>query len=97
MPGVWVGPDPLPGPPGLFASSSSAETLSADDIRLAPVRFLSVSSTDESTPPRQLEDGMIFAAVAPGGSDDTEDYPTEPDYDDGEFRAQEGEPGEYCL
>ena len=96
-PGVRVGPDPLPGPPSLYASSSSAETLSADDIRLALVRFLSVSSTDESTPPRQPEDGMIFAAVAPGGSDDTEDYQTEPDYDDGEFRAQEGEPGEYCL
>ena len=96
-PGVRVGPDPLPGPPGLFASSSSAETLSADDIRLAPVRFLSVSSTDESTPPRQPEDGMNFAAAESGGSDDTEDYPTEPDYDDGEFQAQEGEQGEYCL
>ena len=88
-PGVRVGPDPLPGPPGLFASSSSAETLSADDIRLAPVRFLSVSSTDESTPPRQPEDGMIFTAGAPG-TDDAEDYPTVPDYDDGHERASRG-------
>ena len=52
MPGIQVGTDRVPGPPGLFSPSSSAETLSAEDIQLGPSRFPASSSTDESTPPR---------------------------------------------
>ena len=51
-PGLQVGAEPLPGPSGLFVPSSSAESVSADEVRLAAPQFPAGSSTDESTPPR---------------------------------------------
>ena len=50
-PGLQVGEDPNPGPPGLFAPSTSAESASAEEIRLASSRFPE-SSTTVSTPQR---------------------------------------------
>ena len=54
-PGVQVGTDPIPGPAGLFVPSSSAESVSAEEVRLASARFPSGSSTADSTPQRPLE------------------------------------------
>ena len=54
-PGLQVGAEPLPGPPGLYLPSSSAESVSADEIRLTAALFAAASSTDESTPPRNRE------------------------------------------
>ena len=53
--GLQVGAEPLPGHPGLYLLSSSAESVSADQIRLMAARFAAASSTDESTPPRNRE------------------------------------------
>ena len=51
-PGLQVGTDPVLGPSGLFLPSSSAESISAEEVRLAAARFPSGSSTTDSNPQR---------------------------------------------
>ena len=103
-PGMQVGSDPVPGPPGLFLPSSEAESVSAEEIRLATVRFPAVSSTDQSTPPRPR--GALRAVSfddrvydLDGGPDsletelepqDNEEDDAADDYDDFDKSEQEG-------
>ena len=92
------------GPPGLFLPSSSAELLSAEEIRLATARFPAASSTDESTPPRprgtlrtvsfdeRLHEFMKRTSIEDELPDEETDFPPEePSDDDDEENSGEGE------
>ena len=59
-PGVQVGTDPIPGPDGLFLPSSSAESISAEEVRLASARFPSGSSTADSTRLRSTKPNLNY-------------------------------------
>ena len=92
MPGLQVGSYPVPGPPGLYLPSSEAESVSAEEIRLASARFPAASSTDESTPPRPR--GVLRAVSFDertyelDGGPDSLDTELAPEYDE-----EEGEEG----
>ena len=71
-PGLQVGTDPLPGPPGLFRASSSAESVSAEEVRLAASRFPpgSTKSGSASTPQRPVH----YSQEQPASGEEEEEY-----------------------
>ena len=71
-PGLQVGTDPLPGPPGLFRASSSAESVSAEEVRLAASRFSpgSTMSGSASTPQRPVQ----YSQEQPASGEEEEEY-----------------------
>ena len=87
-PGLQVGDDPLPGPPGFFRTSNSAESVSAEEVRLASARFPRGSSTSNSkSTPQRSSQRSTGHSLSPETDDDLEE-----EYDEGESEVFDSDP-----